>query len=68
MIGRLNHVAIAVRNITKASAIYRDMLGAEISVPTLDGKVKLRIPAGIEHGQQLRVRGRGRTRGNQERH
>ena len=31
MIGRLNHVAIAVRDIAKASAIYRDTLGAEIS-------------------------------------
>ncbi len=31
MIGRLNHVAIAVRDIGKASAVYRDTLGAEIS-------------------------------------
>src|SRR5487761_882513 len=31
MIGRLNHVAIAVRDLGKASAIYRDVLGAEIS-------------------------------------
>jgi methylmalonyl-CoA/ethylmalonyl-CoA epimerase len=31
MIGRLNHVAIAVRDIAKASAVYRDTLGAEIS-------------------------------------
>jgi methylmalonyl-CoA/ethylmalonyl-CoA epimerase len=31
MIGRLNHVAIAVRDIAKASAIYRDTLGAEVS-------------------------------------
>ena len=31
MIGRLNHVAIAVRDLGKASAIYRDLLGAEIS-------------------------------------
>ena len=32
MIGRLNHVAIAVRDLGKASAIYRDVLGAKISV------------------------------------
>ncbi|HXD46935.1 MAG TPA: methylmalonyl-CoA epimerase [Pseudolabrys sp.] len=32
MIGRLNHVAIAVRDIAKASAVYRDTLGAEVSV------------------------------------
>jgi len=31
MIGRLNHVAIAVRDAGKAAAIYRDVLGAEIS-------------------------------------
>lgn len=31
MIGRLNHVAIAVRDIAKASAIYRDTLGADVT-------------------------------------
>jgi methylmalonyl-CoA/ethylmalonyl-CoA epimerase len=31
MIGRLNHVAIAVRDIAAAAAIYRDTLGAEVS-------------------------------------
>jgi len=31
MIGRLNHVAIAVRDIGKAAAIYRGVLGAEVS-------------------------------------
>jgi methylmalonyl-CoA/ethylmalonyl-CoA epimerase len=31
MIGRLNHVAIAVRDIGKAVAIYRDALGAQVS-------------------------------------
>ncbi|HEY0440171.1 MAG TPA: methylmalonyl-CoA epimerase [Xanthobacteraceae bacterium] len=31
MIGRLNHVAIAVRDIAKASATYRDVLGADVS-------------------------------------
>jgi methylmalonyl-CoA/ethylmalonyl-CoA epimerase len=33
MIGRLNHVAIAVRDIATASAVYRDTLGAEVSAP-----------------------------------
>ena len=33
MIGRLNHVAIAVRDIAKASEVYRRTLGAEVSVP-----------------------------------
>ncbi len=31
MIGRLNHVAIAVRDIDKAAAVYRSVLGAEVS-------------------------------------
>jgi methylmalonyl-CoA/ethylmalonyl-CoA epimerase len=31
MIGRLNHLAIAVRDIAKASAVYRDTLGAQVS-------------------------------------
>ena len=31
MIGRLNHVAIAVCDIGKAAAVYRDTLGADVS-------------------------------------
>jgi methylmalonyl-CoA/ethylmalonyl-CoA epimerase len=31
MIGRLNHVAIAVRDLAQASAVYRNTLGAEVS-------------------------------------
>ena len=31
MIGRLNHVAIAVRDLERAVAVYRDTLGAEVS-------------------------------------
>jgi methylmalonyl-CoA/ethylmalonyl-CoA epimerase len=33
MIGRLNHVAIAVRDIAKASALYRETLGAKVTAP-----------------------------------
>ncbi|MDP3409549.1 methylmalonyl-CoA epimerase [Bosea sp. (in: a-proteobacteria)] len=33
MIGRLNHVAIAVRDLAAASALYRDTLGARVSQP-----------------------------------
>jgi methylmalonyl-CoA/ethylmalonyl-CoA epimerase len=33
MIGRLNHVAIAVRDIAKASDVYRNVLGATVSEP-----------------------------------
>jgi methylmalonyl-CoA/ethylmalonyl-CoA epimerase len=31
MIGRLNHVAIAVRDLAAATALYRDTLGARVS-------------------------------------
>lgn len=34
-------------------------LGATIPVPTLGGKVELKIPAGSESGQKLRLKGRG---------
>ena len=44
-------------------APWEAVLGAEITVPTLDGPVKLRIPPGSENGQQLRVRGRGLPKG-----
>ena len=33
MIGRLNHVAIAVKDLAAATATYRDVLGAEVSAP-----------------------------------
>ncbi|HET9536069.1 MAG TPA: methylmalonyl-CoA epimerase [Mesorhizobium sp.] len=33
MLGRLNHVAIAVPDIVAASAIYRDILGASVTDP-----------------------------------
>lgn len=34
-------------------------LGTTVQVPTLEGHVKVRIPPGTQHQQQLRVRGRG---------
>ncbi len=33
MIGRLNHIAIAVPDLAAASALYRDTLGAKVSEP-----------------------------------
>lgn len=44
-------------------APWEAVLGAEVIVPTLDGSIKLRIPAGSENGQSLRVRGRGLPKG-----
>jgi molecular chaperone DnaJ len=34
-------------------------LGAEVDVPTLDGLVKLKIPAGTQHGKIFRLSGKG---------
>lgn len=36
-------------------------LGGEIEVPTLDGKVKLKIPAETQTGKLFRMRGKGVT-------
>ena len=33
MIGRLNHVAIAVPDLAAAAALYRDTLGAKVGAP-----------------------------------
>ena len=40
-------------------APWEAVLGANISVPTLNGRVNIRIPPGTQSGQKLRVRGRG---------
>ena len=36
-------------------------LGGELEVPTLNGKVKLKIPAGTQTGKMFRMRGKGVT-------
>lgn len=38
---------------------YEAVLGAEIEVPTPEGKVSMKIPPGIRHGQSLRLKGKG---------
>ena len=40
-------------------APWEAVLGANISVPTLNGHVSIKVPAGTQNGQKLRVRGRG---------
>jgi curved DNA-binding protein len=40
-------------------APWEAVLGANISVPTLDARVNIKIPPGTQNGQKLRVRGRG---------
>ena len=34
-------------------------LGAQIEVPTLEGKVTMKLPAGTQSGKQFRLRGKG---------
>lgn len=40
-------------------AFVQAVLGGEIEVPTLDGKVRLSIPEGTQSGRVLRLRGKG---------
>jgi len=40
-------------------APWEAVLGASVEVPTLDGAVRLKVPAGTKAGQQLRLAGRG---------
>jgi curved DNA-binding protein len=38
---------------------WEAVLGGSIEVPTIDGKAEMRIPAGAQGGQRLRLRGQG---------
>jgi curved DNA-binding protein len=42
-----------------ALAPWEAVLGTNISVPTLEGRVNIKVPPGTQNGQKLRVRGRG---------
>ena len=35
------------------------VLGHEVTLPTFEGPVRLRVPAGTQSGQKLRLRGKG---------
>ena len=39
--------------------IHQAVLGSEIEVPTLDGKVLLKIPSGTQPGKVFRIKGKG---------
>lgn len=43
------------------------LLGAEHTVHTLDGPISLTVPAGVAHGEMLRVRGKGVPTSNKTR-
>jgi len=40
-------------------SFVKAVLGGEIDVPTIDGKVTMKVPAGTEAGKVFRVKGRG---------
>jgi molecular chaperone DnaJ len=37
-------------------------LGTQVEIPTVDGKVKLKIPPGTQSGRTFRLKGRGAPR------
>jgi curved DNA-binding protein len=39
--------------------VFTAILGGEVEVPTMSGRVKLTIPAGTQHDQKIRIAGRG---------
>ena len=45
--------------ITLPLAPWELALGAEIAVPTLTGKINLKVPAGSQNGQRMRAKGHG---------
>ncbi|PTY07053.1 J domain-containing protein [Opitutaceae bacterium EW11] len=44
-------------------APWEAVLGTTIDVPTLGGRLRMRVPPGSQHGRQLRVRDRGLPKG-----
>jgi curved DNA-binding protein len=39
--------------------IYSMVLGGEITVPTMTGRIKVKVPAGSQNGRKLRIPGKG---------
>ena len=45
--------------LTVPLAPWEAVLGGHVTLPTLNGKIKLRIPANTQSGQRLRIKGKG---------
>lgn len=45
-------------------APWEAILGATVPVQTLDGKLSIKVPAGFQQGQKLRIRGKGLPAGD----
>jgi molecular chaperone DnaJ len=55
LLGRDGHDVVCEVPVTFAQAA----LGTQVDVPTLDGKVRMRVPAGTQSGRTFRLRGKG---------
>lgn len=55
------HLSIAGKDIllTLPVTAWETAVGATVEVPTWDGRIKLKIPPGSSHGDQLRIQGKG---------
>ncbi|KAF9821799.1 hypothetical protein IEO21_00229 [Rhodonia placenta] len=39
--------------------MHKALLGGRVRIPTLDGEVDVRLPAGTQHGEEMALKGRG---------
>jgi molecular chaperone DnaJ len=52
---------------TEVSVNYIDaILGADVTVPTVDGEVKMKVPAGTQPGARMRIPGKGAPKLNKK--
>lgn len=47
-------------------SLYESLLGTQVTVPTLDGRVTITIPPGTNSGAKLRIKGAGAHRGTEK--
>ena len=52
-------------NLDLPLSLYEALLGTGVTVPTLDGPVTIKIPAGTGSGAKVRIKGRGVKRGDE---
>src|SRR5690606_24123347 len=46
---------------------WESALGATVTLPTLDGNVRVKVPPGSSSGRKIRLKGKGYPKGNEER-
>ena len=52
-------IVFPTHRIASSQGFVDAALGGELDIPTLDGRVKLKIPEGTQTGKQFRIRGKG---------